>query len=92
MSAQPSLAIFAVFLGITLVATYAATGQSTTSRGFYTAHRRIGSAQNGWAVAGDYLSAASFLGIALALSLAAGSRQPAAPVPALPETQKHPGL
>ena len=63
MSAQPSLAIFAVFLGITLVATYAATGQSTTSRGFYTAHRRIGSAQNGWAVAGDYLSAASFLGI-----------------------------
>jgi cation/acetate symporter len=63
MTGQPSLAIFAVFVGITLVVTYAAAGQSTTSRGFYAAHRRIGGTQNGWAIAGDYLSAASFLGI-----------------------------
>lgn len=63
MNAQPSLVIFAVFVGITLVVTYAASGQSTTSRGFYTADRRIGAVQNGWAIAGDYLSAASFLGI-----------------------------
>ncbi len=63
MNAQPSLVIFAVFVGITLVVTYAAAGQSTTSRGFYTADRRISAAQNGWAIAGDYLSAASFLGI-----------------------------
>lgn len=63
MNAQPSLVIFAVFVGITLVVTYAAAGQSTTSRGFYTADRRISAVQNGWAIAGDYLSAASFLGI-----------------------------
>jgi cation/acetate symporter len=55
--------MFAIFVGITLVVTYWASGQSTTSRGFYTAHRRIGGKQNGWAIAGDYMSAASFLGI-----------------------------
>ena len=60
---QPSLVMFGVFLGITLVVTYWASGQSQTSRGFYTAHRRIGGIQNGWAIAGDYMSAASFLGI-----------------------------
>ena len=63
MSTQPSLVMFAVFVGITLVVTYWASGQSGTSRGFYTAHRRIGGLQNGWAIAGDYVSAASFLGI-----------------------------
>ena len=63
MSSQPSLIMFGVFVGITLVVTYWASGQSTTSRGFYTAHRRIGGLQNGWAIAGDYMSAASFLGI-----------------------------
>ncbi len=55
--------MFAIFVGITLVVTYWASGQSGTSRGFYTAHRRIGGLQNGWAIAGDYVSAASFLGI-----------------------------
>ncbi|HEU5480750.1 MAG TPA: hypothetical protein VFU90_12980, partial [Candidatus Tumulicola sp.] len=63
MSSQPSLLMFGVFVGITLIVTYWASGQSTTSRGFYTAHRRIGGVQNGWAIAGDYMSAASFLGI-----------------------------
>lgn len=55
--------MFAIFVGITLVVTYWASGQSGTSRGFYAAHRRIGGLQNGWAIAGDYVSAASFLGI-----------------------------
>ncbi|MBV8068103.1 MAG: cation acetate symporter [Candidatus Eremiobacteraeota bacterium] len=63
MIAQPSLVMFAIFVGITLVVTYWASGQSRTSRGFYTAHRRIGGLQNGWAIAGDYVSAATFLGI-----------------------------
>ena len=63
MTSQPSLIMFGVFVGITLIVTYWASGQSTTSRGFYTAHRRIGGVQNGWAIAGDYMSAASFLGI-----------------------------
>ena len=59
----PTLVMFAVFVAITLVVTYWASGRSTTSRGFYAAHRSIGGAQNGWAIAGDYMSAASFLGI-----------------------------
>ncbi len=63
MRTQETLAMFAVFVGITLVVTFWASGQSTTSRGFFTAHRRIGGLQNGWAIAGDYVSAASFLGI-----------------------------
>jgi cation/acetate symporter len=63
MTAQPSLVMFGVFVGITLVVTYWASGQSQTGRGFYAAHRRIGGLQNGWAIAGDYVSAATFLGI-----------------------------
>lgn len=62
MTAQPSLVMFGVFVGITLVVTYWASGQSHTSLGFFAAHRRIGGLQNGWAIAGDYVSAASFLG------------------------------
>jgi cation/acetate symporter len=63
MRSEQMLVMFAVFVGITLVVTYWAAGQSMTSRGFYTAHRRFGGLQNGWALAGDYLSAGSFLGI-----------------------------
>ncbi len=53
MNAQPSLVMFGVFVGITLVVTYWASGKSHTSLGFYAAHRRIGGLQNGWAIAGD---------------------------------------
>lgn len=63
MRTQQTLVMFAIFVGITLVVTFWASGQSTTSRGYYTAHRRIGGLQNGWALAGDYISAASFLGV-----------------------------
>lgn len=63
MNTQPSLVMFAIFVGITLVVTYWASGQIRTSRGFYAADRRIGGLQNGWAIAGDYVSAATFLGI-----------------------------
>jgi cation/acetate symporter len=63
MIAQQTLVMFAVFVGITLIVTYWASGQSATSRGFYAANRRIGGLQNGWAIAGDYVSAATFLGI-----------------------------
>ena len=55
--------MFGIFMGISLVVTGWASGQSRTSRGFYAAHRRIGGLQNGWAIAGEYVSAASFLGI-----------------------------
>jgi cation/acetate symporter len=63
MRAQETLVMFAIFVGITLIVTYWASGQSTTRRGFYAADRRIGGLQNGWAIAGDYVSAATFLGI-----------------------------
>lgn len=58
-----TLVMFAVFVAITLVVTYWASGQSATTRGFYAAQRAISGTQNGWAIAGDYISAASFLGI-----------------------------
>jgi cation/acetate symporter len=60
---QPTLVMFAVFVAIALVITYWASGRSTSRRGFYTAHREISGVQNGWAIAGDYMSATSFLGI-----------------------------
>jgi cation/acetate symporter len=63
MRTQQTLVMFAIFVGITLIVTYWASGQSTTRRGFYAANRRIGGLQNGWAIAGEYISAASFLGI-----------------------------
>ncbi len=64
MRTQETLVMFSIFVGITLIVTYWASGQSTTRRGFYAANRRIGGLQNGWAIAGEYFSAASFLGIA----------------------------
>ncbi|MGD0967102.1 MAG: cation acetate symporter [Candidatus Aquilonibacter sp.] len=60
---QATLVMFAIFVAMALVITYWASGRSTSSRGFYTAHREISGVQNGWAIAGDYMSATSFLGI-----------------------------
>ncbi len=60
----PSLVMFALFVAIALVITYWAAGRNTSSRGFYTANHQISGVQNGWAIAGDYMSGASFLGIA----------------------------
>lgn len=59
-----SLVMFLVFIGITLAITYWASKRTKTTAEFYAAGRSITGFQNGWAVAGDYMSAASFLGIA----------------------------
>ena len=56
--------VFSVVLGITLGITYWASKRATSAVGFYAAGRGITGAQNGLAISGDYLSAASFLGIA----------------------------
>ena len=56
--------MFSLFVAIALVITWWAAGRSASSRGFYAAHRTIGGVAGGWAIAGDYMSAASFLGIA----------------------------
>jgi cation/acetate symporter len=59
-----SLVMFLVFIAITLWITYWAARKNTGSQAFFAAGRSLTAWQNGIAVAGDYMSAASFLGIA----------------------------
>ena len=61
---ETALAIFAIVVGITLFVTYLASKRMTGAVQFYAAGRAITGPQNGFAIAGDYMSAASFLGIA----------------------------
>lgn len=61
---NPTLAMFVIFVTVTLIITYWASGRTKTTHAFYSADRQITGFQNGLAVAGDYMSAASFLGIA----------------------------
>jgi cation/acetate symporter len=55
--------MFLVFVGMTLGITYWASLRTRTASDFYTAGGGITGFQNGLAIAGDYMSAASFLGI-----------------------------
>lgn len=64
-----SIIIFFVFVGITLYITYWAAKKTKTTSEFYAAGRSVTGWQNGLALAGDYMSAASFLGIAGMVSL-----------------------
>jgi cation/acetate symporter len=59
-----TLAIFLSFVAVTLAITYWAARRSSGEVSYFAAGRRITGWQNGLAVAGDYMSAASFLGIA----------------------------
>src|ERR1044072_9512200 len=59
-----AVVIFAIVLSITLGITFWASGRAGSAVGFYAAGRQITGKQNGLAISGDYLSAASFLGIA----------------------------
>src|ERR671925_237763 len=59
-----AMAFFFVFIAITLGITYWAAKRTRTTEHFYAAGRTISAGQNGLALAGDYMSAASFLGIA----------------------------
>ena len=59
-----ALVIFSIVLAITLVVTYWASKRMTGATVFWAAGRSISGVQNGLAISGDYLSAASFLGIA----------------------------
>jgi cation/acetate symporter len=56
--------VFAVIVSVTLGITYWASKRARSAVGFYAAGRQITGPQNGLAISGDYLSAASFLGIA----------------------------
>jgi cation/acetate symporter len=64
-----TFAVFGVIIAITMAVTYWAAKQTHTTSEFYAAGRSVSGIQNGWAIAGDYLSAASFLGIAGLISL-----------------------
>jgi cation/acetate symporter len=59
----PALWMFLAFVGITLVITWFSARKATGSAAYFAAGRSIKGWQNGLAVAGDYMSAASFLGI-----------------------------
>ncbi|WP_456381516.1 cation/acetate symporter ActP [Persephonella sp.] len=59
-----AVAFFLFFITATLGITYWAAKKSRTATEFYAAGRSISGFQNGLALAGDYMSAASFLGIA----------------------------
>ncbi len=58
------MAFFFAFIAVTLGITYWAARRTRTTEEFYAAGRTITAGQNGLALAGDYMSAASFLGIA----------------------------
>ncbi len=64
-----AMACFFLFLSSTLGITWWAARRTKTTDQFYAAGRSITAVQNGFALAGDYMSAASFLGIAGLVSL-----------------------
>ena len=64
-----NIAIFAAFVIITMVVVIRASKKNATASEFFTAGGGFSGPQNGVAIAGDYLSAASFLGIAGAIAV-----------------------
>lgn len=58
-----AIVMFLLFVGATLGITYWAAKKTKTAKDFYAAGGGITGGQNGLAIAGDYMSAASFLGI-----------------------------
>ncbi|MBA4493615.1 cation acetate symporter [Paenactinomyces guangxiensis] len=61
--------LFTIIVALTLFITYWAAKRTQTTTDFYAAGRSITGWQNGIAIAGDYMSAASFLGIAGLIAL-----------------------
>lgn len=59
----PAITMFFIFVAATLGITYWAAKRTKSAKDFYTAGGGITGVQNGTAIAGDYMSAASFLGI-----------------------------
>src|SRR5829696_7487219 len=59
-----ALAVFGVIVAVTLVISWFASKRVNTATDFWAAGRGLTGPQNGFAIAGDYMSAASFLGIA----------------------------
>ena len=64
-----NISIFVIFVLVTLTVVIKVAGGKKTAEQYYTAGGAFSGRQNGIAIAGDYLSAASFLGIAGAIAL-----------------------
>ncbi|MEU5942941.1 cation acetate symporter [Micromonospora sp. NPDC047548] len=64
-----TITLFLVFVAITLAITIWASRQTKTATDFYAGGRSFSGFQNGMAIGGDYMSAASFLGIAGIIAL-----------------------
>ncbi len=64
-----NISIFLLFVAITLVIVFRASRATKTAADYYAAGRSFSGPQNGVAISGDYLSAASFLGITGAIAL-----------------------
>ncbi|GAA1569763.1 solute symporter family protein [Leucobacter aridicollis] len=64
-----NIAIFLAFVAVTMVIVIRASRNTKTAADFYAGGRSFTGRQNGLAIAGDYLSAASFLGICGAIAI-----------------------
>jgi cation/acetate symporter len=64
-----NIGIFGVFVVVTMIVVIKASKRNATADEFFTGGRGFSGPQNGIAIAGDYLSAASFLGIAGAIAV-----------------------
>ncbi|RNC73174.1 MAG: cation acetate symporter [Desulfuromonadales bacterium] len=64
-----TIPIFLIIIGATLAVVVWSAKRTKSASDFYTAGGGITGTQNGWAIAGDYMSAASFLGISGMISL-----------------------
>ena len=64
-----TITLFLIFVAITLGITVWASRQTKTATDFYAGGRQFSGFQNGMAISGDYMSAASFLGIAGLIAL-----------------------
>jgi len=70
MSARTlTIVLFLIFVALTLVITVWASRQTKNATDFYAGGRSFSGFQNGLAIGGDYMSAASFLGIAGIIAL-----------------------
>jgi cation/acetate symporter len=84
-----NIAIFLAFVVVTMTLVIRASRTTKKASDFYTGGGQFTGPQNGFAIAGDYLSAASFLGIAGAIAVygydgflySIGWRQPCPPWP-----------
>ncbi|MGW5364857.1 solute symporter family protein [Actinopolymorpha pittospori] len=64
-----TLVLFLAVVAVTLYVTLVASRQNKTAADYYAAGRSFSGFQNGMAISGDYMSAASFLGITGAIAL-----------------------